>query len=161
MCVSRFSFSPRVLFPKLSEGPYWNSSAQAARGLREGGGNYQLLSFHSTDWPQPPKGSGSSSLDPVEISLGKSHKPVRNLTSFAFSDWITDRLWFSPFPLRRKAQERRKAKLSSIFRRNVVLWIINLVVLPMMFPGLDQFHRGCVSVSCCLKIFLPFLCIIV
>ena len=138
-----------IMFPKLSEVLYWNS-ASSWPALPEKTEAACTACFHSTDKPQPPKGTGSRP-DAVEISLGKSHKPVRNLTSFAFSDWITDRFWFSFFPLQRQAREWRKAKLPSIFRRNVLLLMISLVLLCKVFLSLNSLRSRCVSVSCYLK----------
>lgn len=82
--ASGFDPSPEMLvLPKLSEVPCWNPSAQPARGPREEGGGLHCLLFPPQTGPSLRLGSG---LDAVEISLGKSHKPIRNLTSFAFSD---------------------------------------------------------------------------
>lgn len=86
--------------PKALESPLLEFKCPASQRSKGRRREPALCSFHSTDKPQPQKGAGSC-WDAVEISLGKSHKPVRNLTSFAFSDWITDRFWFSPFPLQR------------------------------------------------------------
>lgn len=60
----------------------YSSSNSGLQGVKQ---ELDSCLFHPSNKPQPLEGAGDIQ-DAVEISLGKSRKPVRNLTSFAFSD---------------------------------------------------------------------------